>query len=273
MLTPEQKNFYHTFGFLVFKQYFTPPEMDRITREFEEVLQENLPQGQPFAGERRHMVLGCIERRPTLAGLVEDDRIHGVLEDILGPDFVWITSDGNYYVGDTSWHPDMKRWNPAYALTATYRVVKIAFYLDPVGKDTGCLRVIPGSHLDPLHTALEPMMQHRRVPPVYPFGAAGPEIPAYPLESEPGDVVLLNQGLWHASFGGSRRRRMFTLNFAEKATTGAHEAFHRHLYQSHLQHQQNHPLGPRGVYLPEFLSGGGPRRQSMVKQIVEWGFV
>ncbi|MSS71316.1 MAG: hypothetical protein EXS64_07485 [Candidatus Latescibacteria bacterium] len=273
MLTPEQKNFYHTFGFLVFKQYFSPPETDRIIREFEEVLQEDLPEGQQFTGEKRHTVLGCIERRPALAGLVEDDRVYGVLEDLLGPDFVWITSDGNYYVGDTSWHPDIKRWNPAYALTATYRVIKIAFYLDPVGKDTGCLRVIPGSHRDPLHTALEPMMQHRRVPPVHPFGVTGPEIPSYPLESEPGDMVLMSQGLWHASFGGNRRRRMFTLNFAEKATTDAHVAFHRHLYQSHFQAQQNHPLGPRGVFLPEFLSGGGPRRQAMVKQIVEWGFV
>ena len=273
MLTPEQKNFYQTFGFLIFRQCFSPSEMARITREFEEVLQENLPEDKPFAGDRRHSVLGCIERRPTLAGLVEDDRIYGVLRDLLGPEFVWITSDGNYYVGDTSWHPDMKRWNPAYAVTAGYRVVKIAFYLNPVHKETGCLRVIPGSHRDPLHSALEPMMAHRKIPPVHPFGVTGPEVPCYPLESEPGDVVLLNQGLWHAAFGGSNRRRMFTLNFAEKAVEPAHVALHHHLYQSHLQQQQNHPLGPRGVFLPEFLSGGGPRRREMVKQIVEWGFV
>ncbi len=273
MLTPEQKNFYDAFGFLHLRQRFSPSEMAQITRAFEEVLQENLPGGRPFAGDKRHSVLGCIERRPTLSGLVEDDRIHGVLEGLLGPDFVWITSDGNYYVGDTSWHPDMKRWNPAYAITATYHVVKVAFYLDPVGRDTGCLRVIPGSHRDPLHTALAPMMEHRRVPPVFPFGVAGPEIPACPLESEPGDVVLIHEGLWHAAYGGSNRRRMFTLNCAEKAVEPAHVALHRHLYESHFQFQQAHPLGPRGVFLPEFLSGGGPRRQAMVRQVVEWGFV
>src|SRR5690348_11484420 len=105
MLTAEQRSFYDTFGFLVFPRLFSPEETSEISRLFEEVIEE-ARRGKPFLGEKRQMVLGFVEQRPGLAKLVEDDRIYDVIADLLGPDFVWITSDGNLYVGDTDWHPD-----------------------------------------------------------------------------------------------------------------------------------------------------------------------
>ena len=57
---------------------------------------------------------------------------------LLGDDFNYMGSDGNYYVGDTPWHSD--GWHSGV------RHIKIAFYLDPLTRNTGCLRVIPGSH-------------------------------------------------------------------------------------------------------------------------------
>ena len=41
-------------------------------------------------------------------------------------------------------------------------------------------------------------------------------MPAVPLESDPGDLVVFNHSLKHASFGGGDRRRMFTMNFQER---------------------------------------------------------
>ena len=265
-LSAEQRAFYDTFGYLVFRQLFSPGEMEVITREAEEVLEEGLG-GQAFTGPKRHMVLGFAEQRPHLVGLLEDDRVYGVIADLLGPDFVWITSDGNYYVGDTQWHPD------AGGLLPSYNLIKIALYLDPVRKDSGCLRVIPGSHREPFHGALRPLQQHRGETPVYPFGVTGEQVPAVPLESDPGDVVLFNQALWHASFGGGSRRRMFTLNFTAAPKTEEEVALHRRLYDGHLRHQQSNPYRQLDrVYAPGFLDGGGSRRQRMVRQLVEWGF-
>ena len=40
MLTDEQKSFYETFGFLVFRQNFSPNEIAEIRREFDDVLEE-----------------------------------------------------------------------------------------------------------------------------------------------------------------------------------------------------------------------------------------
>ncbi len=44
------------------------------------------------------------------------------------------------------------------------------------------------------------------------WGIEGRDVPAVALESQPGDVVAFNHNLMHAAFGGSKRRRMFTLN-------------------------------------------------------------
>lgn len=264
MLSTEPCAYYDTFGFLVFRQYFSPAEMATNRREFEEVLEAAL-NGHPFTGQKRHMVFGCIEQQPHRASLEEDDRIYTVMEELLGPGFVWITSDGNYYVGDTQWHPDAGGMLPGCHL------IKVAFYLDPVRKDAGCLRVIPGSHREPLHRALKPLAQHRADPPTYPFGVTGEQIPAYPLESDPGDVVVFNQALWHASFGGSNQRRMFTLNFAAAPKTAEEVALHHRLCEGHLRHQQNNPYKPKDhVYEPDLLQGGGPRR-AMVQQLIKWG--
>lgn len=126
------------------------------------------------------------------------------MEQLLGPDFVWQTSDGNLYVGDTPWQPDASR-----------AMIKMVFYLDPVDADSGCIRVIPGSHRSALHERLDDIHEEGADEA---YGVTPDEVPAVPLESEPGDIVYFNQGLWHASFGGGIGRRMFTLNYHREPT-------------------------------------------------------
>ena len=48
------------------------------------------------------------------------------------------------------------------------------------------------------------------------LGVTGPEMPAVALETSPGDMLMFNQDLKHASFGGGTRRRMFTINVSER---------------------------------------------------------
>ena len=48
------------------------------------------------------------------------------------------------------------------------------------------------------------------------FGVSGPEVPAVALETQPGDLIMFNQDLKHASYGGGTRRRMFTINVSER---------------------------------------------------------
>jgi ectoine hydroxylase-related dioxygenase (phytanoyl-CoA dioxygenase family) len=209
-------------------------------------------------------VLGFIEKRPLLTHLVEDDRIYEPLEQLLGPGFVWVGSDGNLYVGDTNWHPDGSNLG--------YMRIKVAFYLDPVTKETGCLRVIPGSHRPPLHEDLKPLME-RRGEPVTSFAVAPREIPCFPLESQPGDVVFFNQNLWHSAFGGRTGRRMFTMNFAAQPAEESQIGYLQRVYQSNLKHVETMQYTQNArVYEDSFLYSDRPRIQGMVEKLVELGF-
>jgi ectoine hydroxylase-related dioxygenase (phytanoyl-CoA dioxygenase family) len=267
MLTEQQRTHFETFGFFVRRNALSPDETAEITRHFEEVLAEDRA-GQSFDGDKRQALLGFVEQRAELIKLVEDDRVYGVIEQLLGPDFVWIGSDGNLYVGDTGWHPDNG--------TPEYRRIKVAFYLDTVTKDSGCLRVIPGSHEPALADSLK-ANRPTDDPTDSPYGLAASEIPAFPLESNPGDIVYFNQALWHASFGGRAGRRMFTLNFGAEPRIEADYENLRRVYHSNLRiagrdDQYTHTQKDR-IYSDAFLDSDSARIRSMTKKVAEMGLI
>ena len=88
----------------------------------------------------------------------------------------------------------------------------MGFYLDPTTKDTGALRVIPGSHRvgEPFAEALERHLRNGG------FGIDPSSVPACALETTPGDLLVFDHNIKHSSFGGSERRRMYTMNFSER---------------------------------------------------------
>ena len=65
------------------------------------------------------------------------------------------------------------------------------------------------------------------------------------LESEPGDVVILTESLWHASFGGKAGRRMFTLNYLAQPTTAEHVESVRRWYEMNLRYMKEQQFSPR----------------------------
>ena len=136
MLTPEQVAHFETFGFLVLRQLFTPEEAAIMKRESIEIFDE-VRGSKPFTGTQWEQVQPFFERRPFMSKLADDDRIYNIGVDLLGPDFFLSTTEGSMHVGDTPWHGGPPPENAV-------RHVKIAFYLDPLTRETGCLRFIPG---------------------------------------------------------------------------------------------------------------------------------
>ena len=214
-LTPQQLTFYDTFGFLKFPGAFSE-EVDSIIDTFEQLWANHGGghHGNPHDFQRRSALVPFIDRSEYLSSLIDDPRIDAVAGEVLGEDYNYTGSDGNFYVGDTSWHSDQYR-----ARKRKYRSFKMALYLDPVTRDTGCLRVIPGSHAmgdgyaDALHESLQGSQKDHSEET---WGVQGRDLPSYPLESEPGDLLMFNHSTKHASYGGGVRRRMFTLNFQER---------------------------------------------------------
>ena len=80
-------------------------------------------------------------------------------------------------------------------------------YLDPLTADNGALRLIPGSHRDPLHTALRDMREagSPELPPE--------EVPCHVCETTPGDVIGFDMRASHAAFNGFDGRRLCTVLF------------------------------------------------------------
>lgn len=221
-LTQQQIRFFETFGFLKFPGLFAG-EIDEIIDAYEQVWTDH---GGGYGGrshdhEQRSALVPFIDDSEYLSGLLDDPRIEGIGSSLLGDDYNYMTSDGNFYVGDTGWHSDSCR-NVSYRSVVEdpgahrYLAVKTAFYLDPLTRDSGCLRVIPGSHKvgDRYADSLE---EHARES-ADTLGVHGRDVPAMALETLPGDLLLFDLCTKHASFGGGTRRRMFTINMQERVS-------------------------------------------------------
>lgn len=207
-LTETQLGFFHTFGFLRFPGLFAG-EIAEISAEFEAVWERHGGghDGRPHDGARRSCLFPFIDQSERLSALLDDPRVLGLADALVGADFTYMGSDGNYYVGDTRWHSDG-------AWETVPRKVKLAFYLDPLTRDTGCLRVLPGSHL-PGDSYAETLQQQIRQSEEL-WGVPGHDLPALALETQPGDLLCFNHNLKHAAFGGGTRRRMFTLDVSQR---------------------------------------------------------
>ena len=207
-LTEQQLRFFDTFGFLLFPGLFAA-DVDAITDEFERTWAEH--GGDQHDLKRRSYLFPFIDQSEYLSSLIDDSRIEGIASSILGDDFSYLHSDGNYYVGDTYWHSD--KYADDNKLT-----IKMFFYLDRVARDTGCLRVIPGSHhvgdrfSDGLQV-VEPQGEGRSE---QSFGVHPRDLPALAVENEPGDLLVTNHRTKHSSFGGGNRRRMLAISLGPR---------------------------------------------------------
>ena len=208
-LSSQQLQFFDTFGFLSFPGLLADC-IDEIIEAFEAVWTERGGGhgGKPHDGSARSCIVPFIDQHERLCALLDDPRVEGLLCSLLGDDFNYMGSDGNYYAGDTNWHSD------GWRQEGQGRFTKVALYLDHLTRDTGCLRVLPGSHrpgegyADAVQTAIRDADEN--------WAISGSQVPAVALENEPGDLVVFNHNTKHAAFGGGGRRRMFTINCCQR---------------------------------------------------------
>jgi len=206
-LTQEQKRFFDEFGFLQLPGLLSD-RIESVIADFENVFIEHGGghNGSGHDGKARSCIPRFVDESEGLSSLLDDPRIAGIAAGLLGENWNYIGSDGNFYVGDTPWHTD--GWH------AVGKYIKFAFYLDHVTRDTGALRVIPGSHrVD--GNGESPFGGMRN--PTQNYAMEGRAVPAHALETTPGDVAVFNHNIFHSAWGGNARRRMFTLNLCDHA--------------------------------------------------------
>jgi hypothetical protein len=251
-LTDQQLAQFKTFGFLAFPGLLKD-RIDDIIREFEAVFIKHGGghDGKPHDGKRRSCIVPFIDQSAYLSTLLDDPRIHGIATSLLGEDFNFMPSDGNYYAGDTGWHSD--GWHPE----TTH--IKIAFYLDPLGRESGALRVIPGSHK--VGDAFAESLQKEIYQCDTSWGLHGRDVPAIALETVPGDILVFNHNTKHAAFNGSGWRRMFTMNLCQRYP------------QARIQELRDYLNGVSRFWVDRaygdiMMKTAGPQRQRHLEQVM-----
>lgn len=217
MLTQKQQQHFDSFGFVLLRRLFSPAEMDVLRREFIVGLEAKYRHA-PFDGTRMHHTYLMESNTPFFASLLEDDRIVSVAELLGGSDILGINSTGNRHVGNTPWHADTDSYHQ-YG-------VKFVFYFDPLTASSGALRVVPGSHRQPFFNRMREFTKSHQSP------DAIQDVPAYSIESEPGDVIVFDHRLSHASCGGTDDRRLGAVVYYHNPATPEEEkalrwAFHK----------------------------------------------
>ena len=133
---------------------------------------------------------------PVSLGLLR--RFTAVAEELLGRAVLPGRTKGVEYHGASGWHRDSE-----------LPVASVGFltYLEPLAAATGALRVVPGSH------------QRNDA------ATAG----AVAIDTAPGDVIILDEHLLHASEGGGVRLQ-WRVDFVARPTTAAEEEVVRRYY-------------------------------------------
>lgn len=187
---PSLAEAFHALGFAVLRRFFDAPP---LAEEMDRVLRDGLVSDLPAPGAIRFRYVPMMTGE-TPASLALLDRIEGLALELLGGPVLPTRAKGTVYSGASPWHTD-----------STLPLVSIGFiaYLEPLGEHEGALRVLPGSH----HAAFRDALRAIGVE-----GAAAPAFPAHVVATEPGDLILMDEHLFHASFGG-RIRRQWRVDF------------------------------------------------------------
>ena len=277
-LTSEQVQLFEIFGFLVRRDVFNPDEISKINKEFERRLSRLKAKADP--NEESPTNNNWPNRNPDtpyIASLLDDPRIYVPSEQLVGEDCVPVESNANSYRKSTHWHPDTE---DLYLLR-----VKNVLYLQPTTGDRGALRVIPGSHRNPLHEDLLRMgldsafrKKTNQTLKINKFNLRGEDIPSYIFSSQPGDLIMFNQRTWHAAFGGYEDRRTCTYNFYQNPKSAEEKESLNNQIELHRSYTSKDKKNIEKIgsqYHPWWLENpeNNPRRKRWIKWLEEWGFV
>ena len=207
-------------GYAVVRSFFSTSEIDRIAEAMDELEAEGIAHGRCFrhgnlfynvAREREgseplvRMVQWPSYHQPVLNGVRLDVRFAELLEPLIGANLKQIINQVHWKVpgslGDFAWHQDSRFRRPqsAYRNLGT-AYIQTGLAIDPHTRESGCMRVIPRSHLsgelgmDSSKKALGAEMTDAALSEV---GLS--ESDAIDLILEPGDLALWSPYLVHGS--------------------------------------------------------------------------
>ena len=257
-LTSFQLAHYKTFGFIRIKEVLNENELKVITSEFADGL-EAAHKYTPGVGASAQLQWSNLKPEfPFIASLIEDSRICGVAEQLIGDDAIPVFSNSNRWVANTPWHPD----TPYLELKG----VKIACYLQSVRSNSGAIRFVPGSHKSEFNEEISALLKQ-----------SNPDlkdVPSYVCDSDPGDIIAFDNRLYHSAIGTSEDNRQLTMNFIETPKTTNAEKENQDLKSVSIK-QYSNTNAPPPHYAPEWAANlsGNDRRQRSIDWLKSVGLI
>jgi hypothetical protein len=195
-----------THGFLVLRQFFDPRA---LSTEMDRVLQDTA------RCDDSHFEYVPMMTADTPESLSLLDRTAVVAEQLLGGPVIPTRAKAIRYFGSTPWHVD-----------SVQPVASLGFmaYLEPLNAENGALRVLPGSHLPERGNTVRAMGG---------TGMPSDALPSEIVETEPGDLIVFDEHLFHSSHGGVARRQWridYLRDPVDAATRNNTIAYYSNLY-------------------------------------------
>jgi non-heme Fe2+,alpha-ketoglutarate-dependent halogenase len=138
-LTPDQVAAYARDGYLAPLPAIDPGEVRTLRANFDALLAREGGRLSRPTNTRSHLLLKWVD------DMIRDSRVLDPVESILGPDiFCWASGFFAKQPGDgafISWHQDATYWG-----LSSNDVVTAWIALSPSTPETGCMRVVPGTH-------------------------------------------------------------------------------------------------------------------------------
>lgn len=206
-MTPEQRLFYETNGYLVFPEALTANELAQVRAAADRA--ESLWRADPTRlgnrGPKLHQVQAIIEYDDLFLDLMEHPKIFPIVRELMGEDVVMI--DNDYFITPPSvqthahWHVDVGL--PGVYHPRSTLMVKVFFLLSDVPPRGGGTALLPGSFRYPMDYQFPKVDDPAQMP-----GAVRMEYPA-------GTAYLFNGRTYHAALNNNtdQTRRVLIFNY------------------------------------------------------------
>ena len=252
-LTEEQLKFWDENGYLVLTDYFTPEQVEDLNSWVEDLESRpetpgkwmkyfETPANDP-TGRQLCRVENFLQYHEGFAGLLEGERVIGILSELMGEQAVLFKEKINFKLpggsGFTA-HQDA----PAFTTFNQQYHITMMVSIDASNPENGCLEMVPGRHKEGLlHTA--------------PDGTIDLEfadtLTWIPLPTQAGDMVFFDSYIPHRSHANvsDRPRRACYITY-NKASEGSHrEDYYRHkreVFPPDVERIPGKEYGDPGVY-------------------------
>lgn len=245
-VAPDQQRHFRTFGFVQMRQVLGQDHFTALLKDYDKAINAGdlrLPLNE--LGRPAAFVASCMsEASPSVVELATCEATLNFVGTLLGELAVCVNAFAYQRSESTRWHSDN--------IAGSYRGLKLYLNLDEVGAESGALRVLAGSHQDPMCSALIPKRYEMAE---QQFGLSADLMPAAILSSEPGDLSVFDLRVWHAVCGSRSRRRVIELTYYEIPQTPAARAG----FVAQMRAHQRQAYMNRTPYYPKFWRGaGGP---------------